>query len=101
MLAIKADYSNGKITFIDALPERIKKARLTIVVESDDEKEKVSIPAQEFAFAQKDSESEFNLIGLNSFFDTEDDKNVNWEEFLQLTEDENYYAVNNNQIIED
>jgi hypothetical protein len=84
MLAIKADYSNGKITFIDAMPERIKKARLTIVVESDDDQEKVSIPAQEFALAHKDSESEFKLIGLNSFFDTEDDKNVNWEDYFGL-----------------
>lgn len=84
MLAIKANYSDGKITFIDALPERIKKARLTIVVESDDEQEKISIPAQEFAFSQKDSESEFKLIGLNSFFDSEDDKNVNWEDYFGL-----------------
>lgn len=84
MLAIKADYSNGKITFIDAMPERIKKARLTIVVESEDEPEKKTIPVQEFAFAKKDSESEFKLIGLNSFFDTEDDKNVNWEDYFGL-----------------
>lgn len=84
MLAIKADYNNGKITFIDALPDRIKKARLTIVVESDDEQEKVSIPAQEFAFSQKNSETEFKLIGLNSYFDTEDDKNVNWEDYFGL-----------------
>lgn len=84
MLAIKADYNNGKITFIDALPERIKRARLTIVVESDDEQEKTTIPAQEFALAQKESETEFKLIGLNSFFDTEDDKNINWEDYFGL-----------------
>jgi hypothetical protein len=66
------------------MPERIKKARLTIVVESDEEQEKFSIPAQEFTFAPKDSESEFKLIGLNSFFDTEDDKNVNWEDYFGL-----------------
>ena len=84
MIAIKADYSNGKITFIDAMPERIKKARLTIVVESDDEPEKKSISDQEFALAQKDSELEFQLIGLNSFFDTEDDKNLNWEDYFGL-----------------
>ena len=84
MLAIKADYNNGKITFIDALPDRIKKARLTIVVESEDELENISIPAQEFAFKQRNSESEFELIGLKSFFNTEDDKNVNWEDYFGL-----------------
>jgi hypothetical protein len=84
MIAIKADYNNGKITFIDALPDKIKKARLTIVVEPDDELERNSIPAQELAFAQKSSESEFKLIGLNSFFDNEDDININWEDYFGL-----------------
>ena len=84
MIAIKADYDNGKITFIDALPERITKARLTIVVEPDEELEKNSIPAQEFNFSQKSSESDFKLIGLNSFFDNEDDKNINWEDYFGL-----------------
>ena len=84
MLAIKANYFNGKITFIDALPEQIKKARLTIVVEPTDEQEKNSIPAQEFALREKDSESEFKLIGLNSFFDDENDNNINWEEYFGL-----------------
>ena len=84
MLAIKADYNNGKITFIDALPDRIKKARLTIVVDSEDEQEDISIPAQEFAQKQRTSEEEFELIGLQSFFDTEDDKNVDWEDYFGL-----------------
>ena len=47
------------------------------------------------------SEDEFKLIGLNSFFENADDKNINWEKFFQLTEDEKFYAANNNQIIED
>ncbi len=47
------------------------------------------------------NEEDFNIIGLYSFFNVEDDKNVKWEEFFQLTEDENYNAANNNQIIED
>ena len=84
MLAIKADYNNGKITFIDALPDRIKKARLTIVVDSEDEQGEILIPAQEFAQKQRSSEEEFELIGLQSFFDTEDDKNVDWEDYFGL-----------------
>ena len=84
MLAIKADYNNGKITFIDPLPDRIKKARLTIVVEAEDEDAESSIPAQEFSLKQRSSETEFELIGLKSFFDTEDDKNVNWEDYFGL-----------------
>ena len=52
------------------------------VFESIDEPEEISIPTQEFAFAQKNSKSEFELIGLKSFFDTEDDKNVTWENYF-------------------
>ena len=47
------------------------------------------------------SEDEFKLIGLKSFFENSDDKNINWEKFFQLSEDKKFYAVINNQIIED
>ena len=80
MLAIKADYNNGKITFIDAMPERIKKARLTIVVESDDNPEKPIFPSQEL----NDSAAGYRLIGLPAFFDIEEDKNINWEDYFGL-----------------
>ena len=49
--------------------------------------------AQEFAQKQRSSEEEFELIGLQSFFDTEDDKNVDWYKFFQLTENEKYNAA--------
>ena len=84
MLALRADYDNGKITFIDALPANIKKARLAIVIEPNEEMERTSIPAQEFAIREKDSESEFKLIGLNSFFDDENDNNIKWEDYFGL-----------------
>ena len=84
MLALKANYKDGRITFIEPMPEKIKNARLTIVVEPADEPEYSTIPAQEFAVMEKESESDYKLIGLNSFFDTEDDKNVNWEDYFGL-----------------
>jgi hypothetical protein len=84
MLAIKANYKNGKITFIEQMPIQIKKAKLTIVIEPEDESEKTTIPAQEFMVMEKDSEADYKLIGLNSFFDTEDDKNINWEDYFGL-----------------
>ncbi len=82
MIAIKALYDNGKITWIDPLPEQIKKAKLTIVFEPENDDEKISIPAKEFVALESESESEYKLVGLHSFFDTEDDKNVNWEEYF-------------------
>ncbi len=49
---------------------------------------------------EDNNEDQYNLIGLNAFFNTEDDKNIDWKEFFHLTEDEIYYASNNNQMIE-
>ena len=84
MLAIKANYKDGKITFIEQMPVQIRKAKLTILVEPDDEFEKTTIPAQKFMVMEKDSEVEYKLIGLNSFFDTDNDKNINWEDYFGL-----------------
>lgn len=49
----------------------------------------------------ENNEDEFKLIGLETFFNNEIDKNVNWKEFFHLTDDEQFYVANNNQIIED
>ena len=62
------------------MPERIKKARLTIVVESDDKPEKPIFQSQEL----NDSSAGYRLIGLPAFFDIEDDKNINWEDYFGL-----------------
>jgi selenocysteine lyase/cysteine desulfurase len=83
MLAIKANYQNGIITLLDAMPEKVKKARLTIVVEPDEHDSNL-IPAQEFKGGTITSEAEFEAIGLSAFFEEEDDKNVNWEDYFGI-----------------
>ena len=83
MLAIKASYQNGKIILLDAIPEKIKKARLTIVVDPD-EPENNNIPAQEFNSNSINSEAEFEAMGLSAFFDEDNDKNINWEDYFGL-----------------
>ncbi len=84
MLTIKANYKDGKITLIEQMPVQIRKAKLTILVEPDDEPEKTTIPDNEIMVIEIDSESEYKLIGLNAFFDTDNDKNINWEEYFGL-----------------
>ncbi len=84
MIAIRADYKDGKITLIEPMPEQIRSAKLTIVVEPENDPEKITIPDKEFIVMEKDSETEYKLIGLNSFFNTEDDKNINWEDYFGL-----------------
>ena len=80
MLAIKADYQDGKITLLDVFPDKIKKARLTIVVETDDEQYTSSSPAKEYI----DSESAFKLIGLSEFFNENDNK-IDWEDYFKIS----------------
>jgi hypothetical protein len=84
MLAVKANYNKGQITFINPIPDNIKVARLTIVIEPEENENNYVIPTNEFSENVKESETEFKLIGLHSFFDTEDDKNINWEEYFGL-----------------
>ena len=43
----------------------------------------------------------FKLFGLKTFFDVKDDKSINWRKYFNLTKRETFYAINNNQIIED
>ncbi|MEI6679674.1 MAG: hypothetical protein WCL21_13755 [Mariniphaga sp.] len=83
MLAIKANYQNGIITFLDSMPEMVKKARLTIVVEPD-EQDSDLFPVQEFKGGTISSEAEFEAIGLSAFFDDENDKNINWEDYFGI-----------------
>ena len=84
MLVLKANYDKGVITLIEPMPENIKTAKLTVVVENIDNDEKLVIPANEYTSTAKESEAEYKLIGLHSFFDTEDDKNINWEDYFGL-----------------
>ena len=39
------------------------------------------------------SEVEFELIGLYSFFNDENNKNINWDEFFQLTDDKQIRVI--------
>ncbi len=83
MLAIKANYHNGIITFLEAMPEKVRNARLTIVVEPE-EQDNSFIPSQDFKSTQIDSEVEFEAMGLSALFDDENDKNINWEDYFGL-----------------
>ena len=84
MIALKANYANGHINFLDPMPDRIKKAKLTIVIETVDEDDEITDSDTTVLVKENDSESEFKLIGLTDFFEVENDKNVNWEEYFGI-----------------
>lgn len=84
MLAIKGKLKNGKIEILEPI-KGIKSADLYIVVIPDIEDKGVYETAHEiFQSRLMESEEEFKQIGLTGFFDTEDDKNVDWEDVFGL-----------------
>lgn len=81
MQAVKAVYKEGKIHLLSPLPE-VKEAELFIIVLDKDDQ--ASGVAKSFRTETSSSEEEFQAIGLTSFFDTEDDNNVDWEELFDV-----------------
>jgi len=84
MLAIKGKLKNGKIEMLESI-RGIKSADLYIVVIPDnDDRGTYKTVNEVFHGRVMESEEEFKQIGLSSFFDTEDDKNVDWEDVFGL-----------------
>jgi len=69
MFAVKGYYKNGHIELAEPIPNSISSAELNILVIL----EKTS-----------NSEVDFKAIGLNSFFETKDDAEIDWEKFFGL-----------------
>jgi len=84
MLAIKAQYTKGRIEFLEQMPADILSAELNIIVIPSEMKKEISIPADAYRLRERSSEYEFRQIGLAAFFDTEDDANVDWEDCFGL-----------------
>jgi len=81
MRAVKALYKHGNIEFLESLDD-VEEAELFIVVL--DKKEKNSEISKIFIAAEKNSEQEFKAIGLASYFETDEDNNVDWEEAFDV-----------------
>jgi len=84
MLAVKGYYRDGKVTLLEPLPEDIHEAELNIVVLPKHEPS-ASDPTQHCA-SEEQAEYAYTTLGLSTFFDTDDDADVDWEECLGLKE---------------
>ena len=84
MLAIKAQYNEGRIELLEPMPADILSAELNIIVIPSVQKGKISIPADGYRVQERSSEYEFKQIGLAAFFDTDDDADVDWEDCFGL-----------------
>lgn len=81
MQAIKAIYKEGNIHLLSPLVGVREAELFVIVLDKDDQASGV---AKSFRTEASSSEEEFQTIGLTSFFDTEDDNNVDWEELFDV-----------------
>jgi hypothetical protein len=84
MIAVRGYYRDGKITLLERLPESVREAELNMIVLPAEEEGYVSPPAGEYLVRESTSEEEFKALGLRSFFGTQDDADVDWEDALQV-----------------
>jgi hypothetical protein len=81
MQAVKAIYKNGNIQLLTPL-QGVDEAELFVIVL--DKNDQTSGVAQSFRVRESNSESDFQAIGLNSFFETDEDNKVDWEEMFDV-----------------
>lgn len=81
MQAVKAIYKEGSIHLLSPLLGVSEAELFVIVLDKNDTAGGV---AKSFRTEPSASEEEFQAIGLTSFFDTEDDNNVDWEEVFDV-----------------
>ena len=84
MLALKARYNLGRIELLEPIPADIVSAELTIIVIPSEKTNETKIPAEEAQLRGRSSDDGFKQIGLAAFFDTEDDADVDWEDYFGL-----------------
>ena len=83
MQAIYGYYKDGKIEIYGEIPRNIKRARLIIVLEPEEEAKRY-VPLDGFRITPPTSEEEFKMIGLYNFLNEEDDNNIDWEDCFGL-----------------
>jgi len=81
MQAVKAHYKQGKVQLLEPL-QGVDEAELFVIVL--DKNNTTSKIAQSFTKTEPSSEQEFKAIGLNGFFNTNEDNNIDWEEFFDV-----------------
>jgi hypothetical protein len=66
MLTVKGYYEKGTIKLLEPLPTEIRSAELTIMV------------------TPKNTEEDFKQISLNAFLNSEDDADIDWEDYFGI-----------------
>jgi len=79
MQAVKALYKQGRIELLAPL-QGVTEAELFVIVL--DKTEQTGDVARTFHPIAVNSEEDFKALGLSSFFDTNEDNNVDWEDMF-------------------
>jgi hypothetical protein len=81
MQAVKALYKEGHIQLLEPL-QGVTEAELFVIVL--DKNEQTGNVGTTFSPIEVNSEQEFKSLGLASFFDTNEDNHVDWEEMFDV-----------------
>lgn len=81
MQAVKAIYKQGRIELLAPL-QGVTEAELFVIVL--DKTEQTGDVVRSFRPIEANSEQDFKALGLNSFFDTNEDNNVDWEDMFDV-----------------
>ena len=81
MQAVKALYKEGRIQLLEPLCG-VTEAELFVIVL--DKNEQTGNAGTTFSPVEVNSEQEFKSLGLVSFFDTNEDNSVDWEEMFDV-----------------
>ena len=90
MLAVKALYKEGHIQLLEPLSGITEAELFIIVLDKTEPTAKCQLPidfAQHSALSTQHSpgsEQDFKSLGLASFFDTNEDNNVDWEDMFDV-----------------
>ena len=81
MQAVKALYKEGKIQLLAPL-QGVTEAELFVIVL--DKAEQTGNVVTTFSSIEANSEHDFKTLGLTSFFDTNEDNDVDWEDMFDV-----------------
>ena len=84
MISVKAHYNQSRIVFLDPIKADIVTAELNIVIIPSEKKHSEIFSQKNDCASRRSGEEEFKQLGLAAFFDTDDDANVDWENYFGI-----------------
>jgi hypothetical protein len=84
MYKIKGIYKNGKIELSEPIPEKISSAEISIFFFTKDTEDKLLVNKTKIKNPSQISDNKFKQMKLETFFYSEDDSDVDWEDHFGI-----------------